>query len=95
VVSLYQKYHQKGLEVIGVHTPELPAEHQIEVIKDTAQRLGISYPIAVDNSASTWNEYNNRYWPNLLVFDRKGRLIYQHAGEGAYDEIDRKVASLL
>jgi thiol-disulfide isomerase/thioredoxin len=95
VVFLYQKYHSKGLEVIGVHTPELASEHQIEVIKATAKKLGINYPIAIDNDSRTWNAYNNHYWPNLLIFDRQGKLVFQHAGEGAYDEIDRKVSALL
>ena|ERR1700733_2904557 len=95
VVSLYNKYHGKGLEVIGVHTPELESERQIEVVKATAKRLGINYPIAVDNAARTWSAYNNHYWPNLLIFDKAGKLVYQHAGEGAYEEIDLKISSLL
>jgi thiol-disulfide isomerase/thioredoxin len=95
VVALYRKYHSKGLEVVGVHTPEMEFEHRIPLIKDTARRLGIEYPIAVDNDSETWRAYNNSYWPNLLIFDRDGKLVYEHAGDGAYDEIDRKVASLL
>ena len=95
VVALYHKYHGKGLEVVGVHTPELESERQIEVIKATAKRLGIDYPIAVDNASRTWNAYSNRYWPNLLIFDKEGKLVYQHAGEGAYEEIDLKISSLL
>jgi thiol-disulfide isomerase/thioredoxin len=95
VVALYNKYHSKGLEVVGVHTPELDSERKIEVVKATAKRLGIEYPIAVDNDSRTWNAYKNHYWPSLLLFDRDGKLVYQHAGEGAYDEIERKVSSLL
>jgi thiol-disulfide isomerase/thioredoxin len=95
VVNLYNKYHERSLIVIGIHTPELPSERQRQVIESTAQRLGITYPIAVDNENKTWSEYNNHYWPNLLIFDRSGQLVFQHAGEGAYEEIDAKVAALL
>ncbi len=95
VVTLYRKYHAKGLEVIGVHTPELASERQIEVVKATAKKLGIEYPIVIDNDGRTWNAYNNHYWPNLLIFNRQGKLAFHHAGEGAYEQIDNEVSSLL
>jgi thiol-disulfide isomerase/thioredoxin len=93
VVALYNKYHGRGLEVVGIHTPELDSERQIEVVKATAKKLGIDYPIAVDNDSRIWNAYNNHYWPNLLLFNKEGKLVYQHAGEGAYDELCSKVVA--
>src|SRR5271154_4295288 len=61
LVSLYNKYHGRGLIVIGIHTPELASERQRQVVESTARWLGITYPIAVDNENRTWSEYNNHY----------------------------------
>ncbi len=95
VVALYKKYRDKGLVVVGVHTPESDYERELKTVRSTATQLGIEYPIAIDNQQATWNAYQNQYWPNILIFDRQGKLVYQHAGEGSYDEIDSKVNSLL
>ena len=59
------------------------------------KRHGITYPVAQDNSPATWNAWRNQYWPAQYIVDQSGRIVYSHAGEGAYDEIDRTVGKLL
>ncbi|MDR3615046.1 MAG: redoxin domain-containing protein [Candidatus Obscuribacterales bacterium] len=95
VVQLYNKYHNRGLVVVGVHTPESTYEKELTTVQSTAQHLGITYPIAVDNEHAVWYSYHNQFWPNLLIFDKEGKLVYEHAGEGFYEEIDRVVNELL
>jgi thiol-disulfide isomerase/thioredoxin len=95
VVKLYDKYKSRGFIVIGIHTPELSFEHKLEYIHQTISELGITYPVGLDDDAKVWKAYNNNYWPNLLLFDRQGKLIYEHAGEGAYEEIDSLVGKSL
>ncbi|MBA5819463.1 thioredoxin, partial [Escherichia coli] len=51
--------------------------------------------VAQDNKSATWNAYRNQYWPAQYIVDQSGRIVYSHAGEGAYDEIDRTVGKLL
>jgi thiol-disulfide isomerase/thioredoxin len=95
VTKLYSKYRDRGLVVVGVHTPEFPFEHSASNVQAALKRHGILYPVAQDNNSQTWNAYRNQYWPAQYIIDQNGKIVFQHAGEGQYDEIDRTVARLL
>lgn len=95
VVELYAKYKDKGLVVVGIHTPEFPFEKSASNVKAALKRHGITYPVAQDNDSKTWNAYQNQYWPAQYLVDQNGTVIYQHDGEGQYDEMDRLVGRLL
>jgi len=95
VVKLHQKYAGKGLVIVGVHTPEFPFEKVAGNVATAIKRHGIQYPVAQDNSYATWKAYGNRYWPAQYIVDRNGKIVYTHAGEGAYAEMDRIIGRLL
>ena len=95
VTDLYAKYRDKGLVVVGVHTPEFPFERSAANLQAALKRHGISYPVAQDNDSQTWDAYRNQYWPAQYIVDQSGKIVYQHDGEGRYDEIDRTIARLL
>ncbi|RXT39446.1 thioredoxin family protein [Bradyrhizobium betae] len=95
VTELYAKYRDKGLVVVGVHTPEFPFERSASNVQAALKRHGITYPVAQDNDSKTWDAYSNRYWPAQYIIDQNGKIVFQHEGEGRYDEIDRTVAKLL
>jgi thiol-disulfide isomerase/thioredoxin len=95
VTELYAKYKDKGLVVVGVHTPEFPFERSASNVQAALKRHGITYPVAQDNDSATWNAYRNQYWPAQYIIDQNGKIVFQHEGEGRYDEIDRTVAKLL
>ncbi|HEX6534147.1 MAG TPA: cytochrome c biogenesis protein CcdA [Gemmatimonadaceae bacterium] len=95
VKALYEKYRGRGLVVIGVHTPELPQERVVESVRREVKRLGIEYPVVVDNDYAIWNAYHNQYWPAAYYADATGTLRFSHFGEGAYAEQDEAVARLL
>jgi thiol-disulfide isomerase/thioredoxin len=95
VTELYARYKDKGLVVVGVHTPEFPFERSASNVQAALKRHGITYPVAQDNDSRTWDAYRNRYWPAQYIIDQTGKIVFQHDGEGRYDEIDRTVARLL
>ena len=95
VTALYDKYKARGFVVVGVHTPEFPFERSAGNVQAALKRHGITYPVAQDNDSKTWNAYRNRYWPAQYIVDQNGRIVFQHAGEGQYKEIERTVAGLL
>src|SRR5947207_10775409 len=68
----YEKYHDKGLVIIGVHAPEFEFEKDINNVKNAVQREGIPYPVAIDNQFTTWRHYQNRYWPAHYLIDKNG-----------------------
>jgi len=90
-----EKYRAQGLVVIGVHTPEFAAEKDQQNVEQAIRKLGVTYPVAMDNQYAIWDAYGNRYWPAQYLIDARGRLRYQHYGEGAYREIESNIRALL
>lgn len=89
------KYHDQGLVIIGVHTPEFAFEKDRHNVEQALHDLGITYPVAMDNQYAVWNAYSNQYWPAHYLFDAIGKLRHQHFGEGAYQETEQMIQSLL
>ena len=91
----YDKYADKGLEIIGLHTPEFAFEKLIKNVERATEKFGIKYPVVLDNDYSTWSSYGNRYWPRKYLIDIDGYIVYDHIGEGAYEETERKIMEAL
>jgi thiol-disulfide isomerase/thioredoxin len=91
----YDKYSDKGLVIVGIHTPEFEFEKNAENVKSAVQKFGIKYPVLQDNDKETWNEYDNRYWPRKYLVDDEGFIRYDHIGEGAYNETEKVIQALL
>jgi cytochrome c biogenesis protein CcdA/thiol-disulfide isomerase/thioredoxin len=88
-------YRRDGLVIVGVHTPEFAFEHVPSNVEAAAKRLGVDYPVALDNDYGTWNAYGNQYWPAKYLIDRSGHVRYAHFGEGNYDITEENIRSLL
>jgi thiol-disulfide isomerase/thioredoxin len=95
VTSWHKKYAAKGLQTIGIHTPEFPFERDSKNIRQSIAKHGITYPVGVDNDFQTWKAFKNEYWPHLFLADRQGIIRYDHIGEGAYAETEAKIRQLL
>jgi thiol-disulfide isomerase/thioredoxin len=95
VEGWYKAYHDDGLEVIGVHTPEYAFEKVTSNVEKGAADLGITYPIAQDNSYSTWTNYRNRYWPAEYLIDASGVVRHVSFGEGDYDGTEKLIRELI
>lgn len=91
----YEKYRDKGLEIIGVHTPEFEFEKIYANVAQAVKKFSIQYPVVLDNDYGTWNAYENRYWPRKYLIDIDGFIVFDHVGEGAYDRTERKIQELL
>jgi len=91
----YADYKDKGLVIIGVHTPEFEFEKDPKNVAEAAFRLGVKYPIAQDNDYKTWQAYNNHYWPAHYLVDQNGVLVMKHFGEGGYLETENAIRQLL
>lgn len=90
-----QAYAQNGLVIIGVNTPEFAFEHNPQNVAQAVTRLGIAYPVALDNNYDTWNAYNNNSWPADYLIDKDGNVRYISIGEGDYDNTERAIQYLL
>jgi cytochrome c biogenesis protein CcdA/thiol-disulfide isomerase/thioredoxin len=90
-----KKYEKEGLVVIGVHTPEYGFERIIDNVKDQVKKLGITYPVAIDNNYTIWRAFDNQYWPAHYLIDAKGQVRYTHFGEGSYETQEKMIQQLL
>jgi cytochrome c biogenesis protein CcdA/thiol-disulfide isomerase/thioredoxin len=90
-----EKYKDSGLVIIGVHTPEFPFEKDEANVRKAVKDLGVTYPVPMDNDYKIWRSFNNEYWPADYFIDATGALRFHHFGEGAYDESEKWIRTLL
>ena len=95
LVDWNQKYSDKGLVIVGIHSPEFEFEKNIDNVKQAVARFGIKYPVLLDNDHGTWNAYQTNYWPRKYLVDSEGYIRYDHIGEGGYAETENAIRNLL
>ena len=90
-----EKYKDSGLVVIGVHTPEFDFEKLTPNVQKATQKFDITYPVALDSDYKIWKSFHNQYWPAEYYIDAKGKVRYEHFGEGDYDQSEKWIQKLL
>jgi cytochrome c biogenesis protein CcdA/thiol-disulfide isomerase/thioredoxin len=90
-----RSYAKDGLTIIGVHTPEFAFEHVASNVTQAAKQLGVVYPIALDNDYTTWDNYDNEYWPAEYLIDATGHVRHVDFGEGNYGQTESLIRTLL
>ena len=95
VKSWNKRYGDNGLTVIGVHSPELDMERDLDNVKREVASLEIRYPVVTDNDYLTWKAYAVDAWPTMILVDKEGHIRWTHVGEGAYDEAEKNIQQLL
>jgi thiol-disulfide isomerase/thioredoxin len=91
----HDRYRDKGLTIVGVHSPEFDYERKVENLRREVASLKIQYPVVSDNDYQTWDAYNVAAWPTVVLLDKQGRIRWRHVGEGDYDEAERIIQELL
>jgi len=91
----HKRYHDKGLEIIGVHTPEFTFEKDESNVLRFVTQEKIEYPVVLDNFREIWNRFANRYWPAKYLVDKNGYIRFTHFGEGDYAKVERLIQKLL
>lgn len=95
VIDLHNKYAKDDLVIIGVHTPRADYEKSIEGLREAVTRMGIKYPVVVDDKQKMFRDYLCDLWPSQFVVDRDGIVRYSHGGVGRYEEMEKTVQQLL
>ncbi|MFP4510733.1 MAG: TlpA family protein disulfide reductase [Spirochaetaceae bacterium] len=67
---LYDRYRDDGLAMIAVNVREDRAQ-----VGQFIDRLGVSYPVALDSDGSVTGLYNVRGFPTTVIIDREGRVM--------------------
>jgi cytochrome c biogenesis protein CcdA/thiol-disulfide isomerase/thioredoxin len=95
IKAWYATYHSRGLEIVGVHTPEFAFEHVAGNVATAIREDGIHYPVVQDNDSATFHAYGNEYWPAEYFIDAHGDVRHVHFGEGDYRADERVIRTLL
>jgi len=77
----HKSFHDRGLVVLGIQTPETESERVVEKVREAARENGLEYPIVVDLEKRNWNAWGNTMWPATYLIDKRGRVRYWWYGE--------------
>jgi thiol-disulfide isomerase/thioredoxin len=91
----YGRYHDQGLEIVGIHTPEFAFESVLSNVQAAVQKYGIEYPVILDSNYGTWTAYGNLYWPHEYLIDMAGYIVHDQIGEGNYSETETEIQKLI
>ncbi|MGH9432891.1 MAG: redoxin domain-containing protein [Terriglobia bacterium] len=91
----YERYHQDGFDIIGVHDPEFDIAYPVPNVRAAVKRFGLPYPMVVDDHFQIWNAYHNSTWPNRFLIDATGVVRFNRSGEGADDAMEKAIQMLL
>lgn len=91
----HKKYSNKGLTIIGVHTPEFEFEKDIQNVEAALREFEIEYPVVMDNDYQIWSLYSNKFWPAKYLIDKEGKIVYKHFGEGNYTETEKEIQKVI
>lgn len=83
------------MQVLGIHVPEFPFAKDVRQVQAAARRLGIPYPILLDNDYANWDAFANRYWPTVYLIDARGYIRATHSGEGGYEAKESALRTLI
>ncbi|MBM2842434.1 MAG: DipZ protein [Anaerolineales bacterium] len=89
------RYEDSGLVTLGVHTPEFPFARDPQAVRRAIGRLGIRWPVALDNDQKIWVLFANHVWPTVYLVDRAGYIRFRREGEGGYFELEAAIRALL
>lgn len=101
IAAWAKAFPSNKVSVIGIHTPELPEERNVDNVKAAVKRLGITYPVLIDGAGTNWRHYGLNCWPTVFVIDQQGKVRQTWEGElgwnGAdgFEQITRTVQRLL
>jgi cytochrome c biogenesis protein CcdA/thiol-disulfide isomerase/thioredoxin len=90
-----RSYSGEGLVIVGVHSPEFAFERSESNLRKAMADLGVAWPVVQDNAFRIWNAFSNKYWPSHYLFDRGGKLVETHFGEGGYAETEAAIVRAL
>jgi thiol-disulfide isomerase/thioredoxin len=91
----YKQFHDAGLEVISIHSPEFGYERDLANVRQYVSREAIGYPVLIDNAFINWERFYNRFWPTLYLIDKNGYIRFRKIGEGEYRVTEQYIRNLL
>lgn len=90
-----ETYGPRGLQVLAIHMPLEKADTDLDRIRQTAERLGLTQPIAVDSRLAISDRFQNQFTPAYYVFDAQGQLRHFQAGSRGLEIVEQRIQRVL
>jgi thiol-disulfide isomerase/thioredoxin len=91
----HERYKDKGLVIVGIHTPEFKFAGDHKNLQQAVKDLGLPFAVLDDAGYRNWTAYGNQYWPHKFLIDKTGKVVYHHIGEGGYGETEAQIQKAL
>ena len=77
IEELYKEYgeNKKDVVILGVASPELGKEKNIEGIKEFLKNMNISFPTVMDANGSQVYQYGIYAFPSTLIINKDGNIV--------------------
>ncbi len=93
IERIYKKYHEKGLEVVGISVDEPGTAAGIPA---AVAELGMTYPVVLyTDIPDVRTKYDFNGIPQLYLIDKKGNISDSISGLDESGSLDAKVEALL
>lgn len=76
-----RKFKGRGLNIIGVHSPETEFEAVSQNVEAATKKEGIKYSILVDSQMKNWKRWGVHYWPSYYLINSSGKVVASGDGE--------------
>ncbi|MEW5788060.1 MAG: redoxin family protein [Pseudomonadota bacterium] len=98
--DLEARLRDRGLQVVGIHSPEFDHERDPAAVRAKVREFGLDHPVMLDNDFRYWKALGNRYWPAYYLIDKQGRIRAHfvgetHRGDARAREIEARIVALL
>ncbi len=95
LARLEKKHEKDPFLVVGVHTQKFDAEPELDRLRASVIRYGITHPVAIDGDRGIWESWGISAWPTVIVLDAKGRVVFADGGEPDEEELDSVIETAL
>ncbi len=92
--ALHRRFSPRGLTVIGV---SVDGPRNFPKVRPMAQRLGLGFPIVLDEDGSLQQRYQARAVPTSVLISAEGRMVHVTQGwrPGETEALEKAIEGLL
>ncbi len=95
LAALDEKYKNRPVTVIGVHSGKFDQEKSDEKVKHAIRKYGVRHPVAMDDEYEIWTRWGVRAWPTVAFIRPDGTIYGVTSGEPDPGQLETVVDQLL
>lgn len=90
------KFAQHGVAFVAVHQPRSEDELNVDAVtKDAKEEMHLTQPVAIDNTHTIVDRFENQFVPSFYVFNRGHQLRHFQAGGKSFERIEAAIERVM